>query len=82
MLFYIIWYSINNIDTSRRWIRNNIAKIPLFAVGVDSAKELLYSRLKIKEDGAGYCHFPKKYFLYQILKLFNDEYYLKLIINL
>ena len=41
--------------------RNNIAKIPLFPVGVDSAKELLYSRLKIKEDGAGYCHFPKKY---------------------
>ena len=41
--------------------RNNISKIPLFPVGVDSAKELVYSRLKIKEDGAGYCHFPKKY---------------------
>ncbi len=37
---------------------NNIGKIRLFPVGVDTAKELLYSRLKITEAGAGYCHFP------------------------
>ena len=41
--------------------RNNIAKVTLFGVGVDTAKELIYSRLRIKEHGAGYCHFPKKY---------------------
>ena len=41
--------------------RNNIAKVTLFGVGVDTAKELIYSRLRIKEHGAGYCHFPKQY---------------------
>jgi len=28
---------------------------------VDTTKELVYARLKMKEDGAGYCHFPNKY---------------------
>lgn len=37
---------------------NNIRKAKLFPVGVDTAKELLYSRLKITEPGPGYCHFP------------------------
>jgi phage terminase large subunit GpA-like protein len=30
----------------------------LFPVGVDTAKEVVYSRLKISAVGAGYCHFP------------------------
>ena len=38
--------------------RNNIGKIRLFTLGVDSIKELVFSRLKINEVGAGYCHFP------------------------
>lgn len=38
--------------------RNNVGKIPLYAVGVDTAKELHYARLKIDEPGPGYCHFP------------------------
>jgi phage terminase large subunit GpA-like protein len=38
--------------------KNNIGKIKLFPVGVDTAKHLLFSRLKINEPGAGYCHFP------------------------
>ena len=38
--------------------RNNIGKIRLFTLGVDSIKELIFSRLKISEVGAGYCHFP------------------------
>ena len=41
--------------------RNNIARITLFPIGVDTVKELIYSRLRIKDYGAGYCHFPKKY---------------------
>ena len=41
--------------------KNNIARITLFGIGVDTAKELIYSRLRIKDYGAGYCHFPKKY---------------------
>ena len=49
--------------------RNNIAKVPLFSIGVDTAKELIYSRLRIKDYGAGYCHFPVKY---------NEEYFRQL----
>ena len=37
---------------------NNIGKIRLFPVGVDTAKEILFSRLRITEPGPGYCHFP------------------------
>ena len=32
----------------------------LFHIGVDTAKEMLYNRLLINEQGAGYIHFPKK----------------------
>lgn len=38
--------------------KNNIGKVKLFPVGVDTAKHLLFSRLRITEPGAGYCHFP------------------------
>ena len=38
--------------------RNNIGKIPLFTLGVDNIKELIFSRLKITMSGAGYMHFP------------------------
>jgi phage terminase large subunit GpA-like protein len=39
--------------------KNNIGKINLFPVGTDTAKELVYSRLKMQTAGEGYCHFPK-----------------------
>ena len=48
--------------------RSNSAKVALFSIGVDSAKELIYSRLKIEEAGAGYCHFP-------IGNGYDDEYF-------
>jgi phage terminase large subunit GpA-like protein len=38
--------------------KNNIGKVNLFPIGVDTAKHLLFSRLRITEPGAGYCHFP------------------------
>jgi len=38
--------------------KNNIGKINLFPVGTDTAKELVYSRLKMQTPGEGYCHFP------------------------
>lgn len=38
--------------------RNNSAGVRLFVLGVDTLKELVYSRLKIAEPGPGYCHFP------------------------
>jgi phage terminase large subunit GpA-like protein len=45
---------------------NNAQRVKLFPVGVDTAKELVYSRLRITEPGAGYCHFPASY---------DDEYF-------
>ena len=48
---------------------NNNLKCKLWSIGVDTAKEIVYSRLKIKEQGAGYCHFPKHY---------TDEYFKQL----
>ena len=41
----------------------------LFRVSSDSGKELLYTRLKIKEPGPGYYHFPKS---------LNEDYFKQL----
>ncbi|MBP2643737.1 MAG: terminase [Firmicutes bacterium] len=38
--------------------RNNKKKTALFPIGVDTAKEQLFSRLKVEFPGPGYCHFP------------------------
>jgi len=46
--------------------KNNVGKIRLFPVGVDTTKELVYARLRISEPGPGYCHFPARY---------DDEYF-------
>lgn len=41
--------------------KNNRIKLPLWPIGVDTAKDLVYSRLKVSEFGPGYCHFPRDY---------------------
>lgn len=38
--------------------KSNIAKINLFSVGTDTAKDTIFSRLKIVDFGPGYMHFP------------------------
>jgi phage terminase large subunit GpA-like protein len=43
---------IRNPSTSNR------VKTPLFIIGVDAGKSLLYQRLKIETKGPNYCHFP------------------------
>lgn len=40
--------------------KNNIGKVALYPVGVDTAKELLYARLRIEEPAPGYCHFHNR----------------------
>lgn len=40
----------------------------LFMIGVDTAKEAIYGRLKIKKPGPGYVHFPH-------LEEFDQEYF-------
>lgn len=39
--------------------KNNREQTYLFTLGVDTGKSLLLQRLQIKEEGPGYCHFPK-----------------------
>ena len=41
--------------------KNNRGKINLFTIGTDTAKQILYSRMKIEDPGPGYMHFPLKY---------------------
>ncbi len=38
--------------------RANKLGVRLFPVGTDTAKDLLFARLKITQPGPGYCHFP------------------------
>jgi len=38
--------------------RNNKYKLPLILLGVDSGKTSIMQRLKIKQPGIKYCHFP------------------------
>lgn len=40
---------------------NNAVRAQLFIVGVDEAKATLYHRLKLGDQGPGYCHFPHGY---------------------
>lgn len=40
--------------------KNNIGKVPLYPVGVDTAKEMFYARLRMEEPGPGYCHFHER----------------------
>lgn len=37
---------------------NNRMKAPLFILGVDTGKAILYQRLKLQAAGPNYCHFP------------------------
>ena len=38
--------------------KDNRVKVPLFVLGVDRGKELVYARLKHQTVGPNYCHFP------------------------
>jgi len=42
---------------SGRPSKNNIGRCPLFPVGVDTVKTLLFQRMRIVEEGPGYIHF-------------------------
>ena len=44
-----------------RFSRSNKLRVKLFVIGTDTAKQMIYSRLKIHQPGPGYCHFPADY---------------------
>jgi len=54
---------------SGRPSKNNVAKCPLFPIGVDTVKDLLFARMRIQEEGPGYMHFSDE---------LNDEYFKQL----
>lgn len=54
---------------SSRPSKNNVAKCPLFSVGVDTAKDLVFARLRVNEPGDGYIHFSEE---------LDDEYFRQL----
>ena len=41
--------------------RNNAYRVKVFFLGTDTAKELIYSQLKIEQPGPGYMHHPEHY---------------------
>lgn len=49
---------------------SNREKAPLFTVGVDTGKAILYQRLAVKNEGANFCHFPK-----EDEKGYSEEYF-------
>lgn len=49
---------------------SNRYKAPLFTLGVDTGKSLLLERLKVEEEGGGYCHFPK-----EADRGYNEDYF-------
>lgn len=56
------WYAVKGQGTLgsaliSRPTRNNKYKVPLFKIGVDTGKNILYARLRIEDHGPGYCHF-------------------------
>ncbi len=51
--------------------RNNMGRVPLYSVGVDTAKDLIYSRLRIADAGPGFCHFPAS-------EEYDEEYFAQL----
>jgi phage terminase large subunit GpA-like protein len=40
--------------------KNNRARVEVWPLGVDTLKDVIYSRLKKTDYGAGFCHFPKR----------------------
>jgi phage terminase large subunit GpA-like protein len=40
--------------------RNNRIKAALFTIGVDSGKADIMARVRIEEEGPGYCHWPRE----------------------
>jgi phage terminase large subunit GpA-like protein len=39
--------------------KNNRVQTPMFSLGVDTGKALIYQSLAVEEEGANYCHFPR-----------------------
>lgn len=73
--FRNVW-AIKGIDGEGKPImgrpsNRNRLKVPLYPVGVDTAKAVTYGRLRIDEPGPGFCHFP-------VRDPYDEEYFRQL----
>lgn len=65
------WYAIKGSNTPNRPIFDRKrARAKFFWIGTEEAKEWFHNKLKITEQGPGYCHFPSHY---------EDEYFRQLL---
>ena len=53
--------------------KKNRSRAILRTVNVDDAKTIIFNRLKIKEPGPGFCHFPSHYADRHFVQLTNEE---------
>jgi phage terminase large subunit GpA-like protein len=51
--------------------KSNYGNVLLYPVGTDTAKDTIFSRLKLDSFGPGYCHFPQG-------QAYDDEYFAQL----
>lgn len=58
-VFAIKGYGGSDVPYINRPTTSNRVKTPLFKIGVDTGKALLAQRLKVAEEGPGFCHFPR-----------------------
>lgn len=58
--------------TTGRFSLSNKGKVPLFHIGVNAAKDEIYSALEVDTPGPLYCHFPNK-------EAYDEEYFKQLL---
>ena len=57
------WFAVKGLSTRGKPLvskptRGNKAKVKLFGIGTDAAKDQIFANLKLQEPGPGFCHFP------------------------
>lgn len=57
-IFAIVGRGREGLPSVSKPSRSNKRRVPLYTLGVNTIKGVLFSRLKKEERGAGYCHFP------------------------
>lgn len=60
-IFAVKGSSLSGMPLVARPSKNNLAGVQLFPIGTDTAKDMIYGRLKIKDPGPGCMHFPVNY---------------------
>jgi len=58
--------------TTGRFSLSNKGKVPLFHIGVNAAKDEIYSAFEVDTPGPLYCHFPNK-------EAYDEEYFKQLL---